>query len=120
MKTKEHTSRQSPYSGFFFGMIIGGAVLYLLGTKHGRTLLTRLMKAAEELEINGEELVSELESKLNSDMDIEGFIDHLTEKAKKHEESSVSTMHSVMERIKSVIPTHEVKQYIAKDGRIVK
>lgn len=113
--------KNNSQSSFLVGIVIGAIGLYLLGTKQGRIFLKKLMDAAEDFEGNADVLLEELSHKIEEGIDIEEFGEHLKEKLNKIEkETEVGSIHSVMERIKSVIPQKEVKKYIAKDGKFVK
>ncbi|MFQ5452169.1 MAG: hypothetical protein ACE5DQ_01260 [Candidatus Paceibacterota bacterium] len=88
------------------GGVAGGVLLYLFATGHGRQFLRNLIEIAEDL-----------------DGTIDDFEKH--KKASKKGPSkggkSSKDIHDILDKIQSAIPSKsEVKQYFAKDGKLLK
>ncbi|HLL60301.1 MAG TPA: hypothetical protein VK338_01160 [Candidatus Nitrosocosmicus sp.] len=123
MTETHHTKHNNSFgSSFFWGVAVGAAGLYLLGTKNGRNIVKKMMDSVEQLENSAEDIFDILEEKAKDDFNVENLAEAIHDK-KEETHIPTSNLHSVMEKIRSSIPLREVKdnhKYISRDGRIIK
>ena len=86
------------------GGVAGGAALYFLGTQHGRERLRKILDLVENID---EDMIQELL--------------HTAEPGDSTEKKTVPDMHSLLDKIQTVLPSSsDVQKFFAKDGKILK
>lgn len=124
----EGNSGKNFWFGFFIGGLVGGFVIFLLGTKEGKKLAAKLQDNAELFEDDLEEKVGKLQKRgedlVNDARDLKDrVIEEVEDKKNSASEKLVSKMDDTLTRIediqkKGVELTREVHhKFFRKNGK---
>jgi len=112
------------WTGFAFGSILIGVLLYSFGTKKGRQQVKNLIALAENLGEDLDEILDALKAEFKDSSSqnnlkkiAESFEHHLNPEIKK-----TFRLSSIINKIKTLAPAQrqkQVKKFFVKDGKLV-
>ncbi len=109
MSSNEHSSGGGGFShGFLIGAIIGGALVFLLGTKKGKNLLKTITE-------EGLEVFSGFEDFIEDEADYENTQTAMPQKEKSHEEATSATNGSAVSSKEEDKPRRFFRRVIRKN-----